>query len=243
MPHPSIQRGELTYGLAPRGPDPDALVRQHREMVRRIAWHVFAATSSKIELEDLVQIGLVALIEAARNFEERGVGFAAYAATRVRGEMIDHLRREAWVSRAGMRNRRTLAQARSRLEAAFGRGVTDAEMAGGLNLSADDYHNMVASAQTVEQASIDEVYSDDQPWFADLGESVETRIEREQLAAGLSRAISELPEREAMILQLYFVEEMNLNEIGAVLDIGAARVCQIKKAALQKLRARMETDD
>lgn len=99
---------------------------------------------------------------------------------------------------------------------------------------------MVASTQALEQESIDEVYADDQPWFADLGERADDQMEREQLVAGMSAAIAGLPEREAMVLQLYFVEELNLDEIGEVLNVGAARVCQIKKAALEKLRARLE---
>lgn len=234
-----IQHDEFTYRRSPGGSDPDGLVRKHRELVRRIAWHVHSAVSTRIELEDLLQIGLVALVEAARSFEERGAAFAPYAAVRVRGAMIDHLRREAMMSRSGMANRRALAAARARLENAFGRRATDSELAGELGQSAGDYHAMVASAQPLEQESIDEVYADDQSWFMDLGERADGRIEREQLLAGLASAVGELGEREALVLQLYFVEELNLDEIGEVLGVGAARVCQIKKAALGKLRDRL----
>lgn len=99
---------------------------------------------------------------------------------------------------------------------------------------------MVASAQPLERESIDEVYADDQPWFMDLGDRADTIIEREQLFSGMAAAIAELPEREAMVLQLYFVEELNLEEIGEILGIGATRICQIKKAALAKLKACFE---
>lgn len=240
MLHARIEHDEFTYRRRPGPQGPEALVRQHRELVRKIAWHVHSGVSTRIELEDLVQIGLVALVEAARTFEERGAVFASYAAMRVRGAMIDQLRREALMSRSGMANRRRLATSRMRLESRLGRHASDVEMAEEVGLSPDEYHAMVASTHALEQESIDEVYADDQPWFIDLGERADSQIEREQLTGGMTAAIAELPEREAMVLQLYFVEELNLDEIGEVLKVGAARVCQIKKAALEKLRSRLE---
>ena len=240
MLHARIEHDEFTYRRSASPKTPEALVRQHRELVRKIAWHVHSGVSTRIELEDLVQIGLVALVEAARTFEERGAAFAPYAAMRVRGAMIDHLRREALMSRSGMANRRRLGTLRTRLESRLGRRASDSEMAEELGQSPEEYHAMVASTQAIEQQSLDEVYADDQPWFMDLGERADSQIEREQLAAEMARAIAGLPEREALVLQLYFVEELNLDEIGEVLDVGAARICQIKKAALGKLRESLE---
>jgi len=240
MFHAPVQHDEFTYRRNPNPNGPDSLVKKHRELVRRIAWHVHSGVSTRIEVEDLIQIGLVALIEAARTFEERGAAFAPYAAVRVRGAMIDHLRREAMMSRSGMANRRTLAATRARLETRLSRRASDREMADELGRSAEDYHAMVASAQPLEQESIDEVYADDQPWFMDLGDRADTLIERQQLLAEMALAIAELPERDAIVLQLYFVEELNLEEIGEVLNLGTARVCQIKKAALAKLKINLE---
>lgn len=240
MFHAAIYHDGLTYSRNGERPDVQSLVERHGELVRRIAWHVHARVSSSIELADLIQIGLVALVEAARTFEERGAIFASYASTRVRGAMIDHLRREARTSRSGMVNRRRIAKVRSDVERELGRRATDAEMADALGQSPSQYHAMVASTQALQQESIDDVYSDDQPWFMDLAESADTQIEREQLLSAMSLAISQLSEREAMVLQLYFVEELNLDEIGEVLSVGAARICQIKKAALEKVRARLE---
>ncbi|HET6943702.1 MAG TPA: FliA/WhiG family RNA polymerase sigma factor [Sphingomicrobium sp.] len=240
MLHAPIRDHAFTYKRVAEPLDPDTIVARHRDLVRRIAWHVHSSVSSRIELEDLMQIGLVALVEAARTFVERGAVFSAYASTRVRGAMIDHLRREARMSRTGMANRRRLAAARSELENHIHRPASDGDMADALNLSPEAYHAMVASAQPVGQEPLDEVYADDQPWFADLGERADDRIERDQLLAGMTDAIGELSEREALVLQLYFVEELNLEEIGEALNVGAARVCQIKKAALGKLRSRLE---
>jgi RNA polymerase sigma factor for flagellar operon FliA len=240
MLHAPIRDHALTYKRAAEPWDPDSIVARHSDLVRRIAWHVHSSVSSRIELEDLIQIGLVALVEAARTYVDRGAVFSAYASTRVRGAMIDHLRREARMSRTGMANRRRLAAVRSELETRNQRAASDSDMAEALGLSAEAYHAMVASAQPVGQDPLDEVYADDQPWFADLGERADDRIERGQLLAGMADAISELGEREALVLQLYFVEELNLEEIGEVLNVGAARVCQVKKAALAKLRSRLE---
>jgi RNA polymerase sigma factor FliA len=217
----------------------ESVIAQHNALVRRIAWHVHSRMSGAIEMEDLIQIGLIALVEAARSYEDRGLSFAPYAAMRVRGAMIDALRREARMSRAGMVNRRTLAATRARLQTEFGRAVSDYEMAVSLNLSAGAYHQMVASTQAMQQEAIDESYSDHDMWFADAADSADTVMEKIQLSDTLAQNITQLPPREAMVLQLYFAEEMNLEEIGMTLGIGAARVCQIKKRALGTLKAAM----
>lgn len=228
---------------APAMADIHAVIGQHSALVRRTAWHVHSRMSAAIEMEDLMQIGLIALVEAARTFEDRGLSFAPYAAMRVRGAMIDELRREARMSRAGMVNRRMLATTRARLQAEFGRPVSDLEMADALALSADAYHQMVASTYAMQQEPIDESYSDHDMWFADTSDSAETVLEKSQLSAALAQNIGRLTQREAMVLQLYFAEEMNLEEIGMTLGIGAARVCQIKKAALGKLKIMMAQDN
>lgn len=215
------------------------LVRQHGEMVRRIAWHVYSRMSSSIELEDLIQTGLIALIEAANGYEDRGFAFATYASTRVRGAMIDQLRKEARMTRSALAGRRTLSATRARLEQQFMRPPTAVEMADEMGLDIASYHDLLVSAVPIEAGSIDEHYSDHDPWFADPDEGADNALEREQMRALLVNSISELPEREAMVLQLFFVEELNLEEIGQTLGVGAARVCQIKKAALAKLRKRM----
>lgn len=217
-------------------PTPEVLVRTHMPLVRRIAWHVHARVASAIDVEDLAQIGMVALVEAANGFEDRGHAFATYATLRIRGSMIDHLRRHATICRSAIQRRRALAKARKQLESRLGRGASEAEMAEEMGLSAADYREMVDDSQAVQQESIDEVYSDHSMWFADLEEKADDAIDRTRLQSAVAEAIGTLPEREAMVLQLYFVEEMNLEEIGETLGVGAARICQIKKAALDRVR-------
>lgn len=231
------------YERRPAHRSPEALARAHMPLVRKIAWHVHGRVSSAIEIEDLIQIGMTALVEAANGFEDRGHAFATYASVRVRGAMIDHLRRQATICRSAMARRREFSAARKRLEARLGREAGEAEMAAELGLDPADYRRLTDETQAVRHESIDEVYSEHSMWFADDGESAEETLDREGLQAALAASIKTLPEREAMVLQLYFVEEMNLEEIGQTLGIGAARVCQIKKAALDKVRASLSDWD
>jgi RNA polymerase sigma factor for flagellar operon FliA len=223
----------------PDATSPARLIETHSTLVRRVAWHVHSRMSTAIEVEDLIQIGFIALVEAAQHFEDRGIAFAPYASTRIRGAMVDALRRDARMGRAGMANRRYLAGIRAKLEQAFMRPPSDAEMADAAGLEPQAYYAMSASTQAVAQDSIDESYSDHDMWFADLADSADTALEKAQLRETLVASLAKLSEREAMILQLYFVEELNLDEIGETLGVGAARVCQIKKAALDKMRMMM----
>jgi RNA polymerase sigma factor for flagellar operon FliA len=238
-----IPDGNLTYGRKGARETPEHLARRYMPLVRKIAWHVHGRVSSAIDIEDLLQIGMVALVEAANGFEDRGLGFASYAQMRVRGAMIDHLRRHATLCRSGMARRKQIAAARSALEQKYGRMPTEAEMSAHMGLEPSDYRELADSAEMVQHTSIDEVYSDQSMWFADVEDRADDILERESLKAAVAACIGKLPQREAMVLQLYFVEELNLEEIGHTLDIGAARVCQIKKAALDKLRTMLRDWD
>ncbi|PZU13262.1 MAG: FliA/WhiG family RNA polymerase sigma factor [Sphingobium sp.] len=233
-----IAAGAHTYAK-PGDNSPERLARQYMPLVRKIAWHVHGRVSTAIEVEDLLQIGMVALVEAANGFEDRGLGFGAYAQLRVRGAMIDHLRRQATLCRSAMAKRKELAKVRGGLEQRLGRLPTEAEMSSAMGIDPADFREIADSVEMVQHTSMDEVYSDQSMWFADVEDRADQVLERESLKKALAACIGELPQREAMVLQLYFVEEMNLEEIGQTLDIGAARVCQIKKAALDKLREKL----
>lgn len=226
----------VTYKRQPAKQSPADLARAHMPLVRRLAWHVHGRVSTALDIEDLVQIGMVALVEAAGGYEDRGHAFATYASMRIRGAMIDHLRRHATICRSAMAKRREMNAVRARLENGFGRSASDAEMAKAMGLDAAAYRGMADATESVHHDSLDEVYSDQSMWFADVEDRVDVTLERGELSAALAERIGDLPEREKMVLQLYFVEEMNLEEIGLTLGVGAARVCQIKKAALDKLR-------
>lgn len=231
--------GLYTPGSRP-APDPDRLVRTHMSLVRKIAWHTHARVSSAVDVEELVQTGMVALIEAARNFEDRGQAvFSTYASVRIRGAMIDSLRKHATMCRSALRKRRDLNAARDRLVGLLGRSPSHAELAAEMEVGEDELRDMLNATQGIRYESIDEVYSDHSIWFAaDEPDAFDT-LSGSDLRREMVAAIAELPEREAIVLQLYFVEELNLEEIGQTLGVGAARVCQIKKVALDKVRKRL----
>jgi RNA polymerase sigma factor for flagellar operon FliA len=220
--------------------DPERLVAAHLGLVRKIAWHVHARVSTAIDIEDLIQIGMIALIEASRAFEDRGqAAFATYATVRVRGSMIDQLRKSATLVRSAIKKRREFGAAQSILEGLLGRAPTDEEMALQLDTTVAAYRTAAAATHAVRYESIDDVYSDHSDWFADAAPSAFDDLASADLKRAIAAAVGELPPREALVLQLYYVEELNLEEIGQVLDVGPARVCQIKKAALGRLRGKL----
>jgi RNA polymerase sigma factor for flagellar operon FliA len=220
--------------------DPERLISSHTALVRRIAWHVHARVSTAIDIEDLVQIGMIALIEAARSFEDRGhAAFATYASVRVRGAMIDQLRKGATLVRSAIRRKREWGQVRARLEGQLGRQASDEEMAAALALPVADYRAAMAQTHAVQTERLDDVYSDHSDWFASDEPDAHEQLEAGDRRRAIAAAIARLPAREAQVLQLYFVEELNLEEIGQVLGVGAARICQIKKAALTRLRGHL----
>lgn len=216
--------------------DMDSLVRKHMPLVRRLAWHVHGSMSTLIDVEDLVQIGLVALVEAAASFEDRGlVSFDQYLHTRVRGAMIDELRRQATLTRGAMKRRRAYQDAVAAL-AADGARPDEAAVASKLGVTVDKLRSDYASAEAVRFDSIDDVYSDEGPWFMSDEPDAFDRLAEAHQREALIEAIAELPEKEQLVIQLYYVEELNLEEIGQVLGVGAARICQIKKSAHDRLK-------
>lgn len=227
----------VTYSPRQKPREGEALIRQHLPLVRRIAWHVHGSMSTLVDVEDLVQVGLVALVEAAASFEDRGqVTFQQYIATRLRGAMIDELRRQATTTRGAMRRRKQYNAAVSELTQQTGKAPAEAAIAAHLGVTLDKLRADYATAEAVRFDSIDDVYQDDMPWFADDTPNAFDQLAESDLRDALIAAIGSLPEREAQVIQLYYVEELNLEEIGQVFGIGAARVCQIKAAAHAKLK-------
>ncbi len=227
----------LVYGRTGPAPDMAALARKHMPLVRRLAWHVHGSMSSAVEVEDLIQIGLVALVEAAGSFEDRGqVSFEHYLVTRVRGSMIDALRRQATLTRGAMRRRRAYNNTIAMLTGELGHAPSEAAIAERLGVSIEKLRLEYATAEPVRFEAIDEVYADDKPWFASDDPDAFEQLAEADLREALIAAITGLPEREAQVIQLYYVEELNLEEIGLVLGVGAARICQIKKSAHDRLK-------
>ncbi|PZO81146.1 MAG: FliA/WhiG family RNA polymerase sigma factor [Sphingomonas hengshuiensis] len=239
LPQPGLTTPVYTRHARPN--DGDAIVRRHLPLVRRIAWHVHGHMSTMVDVEDLVQVGLVALVEAVPGFEDRGtVTFEQYLATRLRGAMIDELRRQATISRGAMKRRRDYAKAVSTLTVELGRAPVPAEIADRLGVPPGRLRVDYADVQSVQFDSIDDVYTDEAPWFMDDGPDAFEALAEGELRDTLIAAIAALPTREALVIQLYYVEELNLEEIGQVLGVGAARICQIKKTAHEKLKRALQ---
>ncbi len=217
----------------------EALVEEYAPLVRKIAWQVFSRVARTNELEDLIQTGLIALIEASRHYEERGYAFATYATTRIRGAMIDQLRREADVGRSAMVANKRLRAMRAALEQQYMRAPTTAEMAAAFDMTAEEYFMFEQNAAQRRSASLDEMMEAGSVLIADDALATGELCERSDLLAALRNCIAALNEREQMVLQLYFFEELNLQEIGRSLDVSAARVCQIKRDAMAKIEAMM----
>lgn len=233
--------GPLTYGrTSAANRDREALVRRYMPLIRKIAWHVHGSMSSLVEVEDLVQVGLVALVEAQESFEDRGqVTFDQYLSTRLRGAMIDELRRQATTTRGAMKRRRALRVATQALTNELGHAPSDDEVAARLGVTTEKLRTEYQTAEAVRFDSIDDVYDDEGPWFMSDAPDPFEQLAEGDLRDTLIAAIGELPEREAQVIQLYYVEELNLEEIGEVLGVGSARICQIKKSAHERLRKAM----
>ena len=214
----------------------EALVNDHLALVRRLAWHVHGRVSSAESLEDLVQAGMVAFVESARKFEDRGYPFSTYASVRIKGAMVDLLRKNSAQSRNASATRRAIEAARKAVEQHKMRQASDSDIAQHLGVPMSTYWQMAVEAQLGRTDAIDDIDTEHDLTYSASLASAEDMLHRSQQEANLAKAIATLDARSQLVLQLYFFEEMNLEEIGQTLNIGAARVCQVKKAALDRLR-------
>ncbi len=199
---------------------PDQLIAEHGALVRRLARKVHSSAGASVDLEELVQTGMMALVIAARVFVQRGeASFATYATMRVRGAMIDVLRSSATINRGAMRRRKAMKATETALEGKLGRTPSPGEVASELGLSAAGYRSAVDAAQPVYLEALDAVYSDRSSVFASEDPNAFEQLEHEGLRDALAGAIARLPRRESLVLQLYFVEELTLDEIGQTMDV------------------------
>jgi len=219
------------------------VVEKHGELVRRIAHHLAARLPASVEIDDLIQAGMLGLIDAARNFQaDQGAAFETYASIRIRGAMIDEIRRGDWVPRSVHRRYRDVVAATREVEQRTGRAATAQEVAVALEVPLDEYHRMLEDAARGQlislEAHVDE--HDGEPHLSGHAGATPAR-EFEQVAfkQALGAAIGNLPEREQLVLSLYYEQELNLREIGAVLNVSESRVCQIHGQAMLRLRSRL----
>jgi len=231
------------YAMQRPSRDADALVMRHAELVKRIAYHLVGRLPPSVEVADLIQAGMLGLLEAASHFTaDRGASFETYAGIRIRGAMLDALRKLDWAPRSVHRKARAAAAAVREVEAEFGREARDSEIAGRMGISIGEYHRIVQDAASCRLTSLDDSGGDDESPInrtADVGPDPFGHIADEGFRAALASAIDELPERERLVMSLYYDDELNLKEIGAVLKVTESRVCQLHGQALVRLKARL----
>jgi RNA polymerase sigma factor for flagellar operon FliA len=217
--------------------DGDALVTRHAELVKRIAYHLAGRLPASVDVADLIQAGMLGLLEAAANYTaNRGATFETYAGIRIRGAMIDALRKLDWAPRSVHRKARAVAAAIRDIEKETGRDARDGEIAERLGVPLEDYHAIVQDAASCRLTSLDEVTAASAA--ADSADPFRETAD-EGFRAALAEAIATLPDREQLVMSLYYGDELNLKEIGAVLKVTESRVCQLHGQALTRLKARL----
>lgn len=219
------------------------LVEKHGVLVKRIAHHLAARLPDSVLVDDLIQAGMIGLIEASKNFDgNKGASFETYAGIRIRGSMLDEIRRGDWTPRSVHRNTRLISDKISELEAELGRDVKDAEVAAALDVSLTQYHQMLKETSAGKVLDLDGlgVSEDVVVKHSEDADDVYEGVEGKNFKSSLVAAIKTLPEREGLILSLYYDDELNLREIGNVLNVSESRVSQIHSQAMVRLRARLK---
>jgi RNA polymerase sigma factor for flagellar operon FliA len=225
--------------------DKSAIITQHTVLVKRIAYHLLARLPASVQVDDLIQSGMIGLLEASNNFDHsKGASFETFAGIRIRGAMLDEIRRGDWTPRSVHKNSRMVSEAIKKLEADLGRDVTDIEVAEKLDISLNDYHHILSEVSTGKIIGIEDlgVGEDSLSNMEDVNNNDPyDNFEKIVFKKSLSACISTLPEREALVLSLYYDEELNLREIGQVLDVSESRVSQIHSQAMHRLKGRMQS--
>jgi len=221
------------------------LVTQHAPLVKRIAHHLLMRMPSSVQLDDLIQSGMIGLLEAARKYDmSKGASFETYAGIRIRGAMLDEIRRGDWAPRSVHRKSREVAAAVKSVEMRTGSDAKDTEVAEELGIDLETYYSILQDASGSRLFSFDDLTEggDDSALEAASGEisGPADEIQDEDFRAHLAKAIEGLPEREKLVLALYYDEELNLKEIGEVLGVSESRISQIHSQAALRLRARLQ---
>lgn len=220
------------------------LLEQYTPLVKRIAQHLMLRLPSSVVLDDLVQAGMIGLLEAAKRFDpSKGASFDTYAGIRIRGAIIDEVRRGDWTPRSVHRNGRRVTEAIRAVEFRTGRDASDTEVASELQISVAEYHALLQDSQDSRLFSIDELTHDDDDsvgmQFEGKDPGPDQLFQGDAFRQALAVAIDALPEREKLVMALYYDEELNLKEIGSILGVSESRVSQIHSQAAMRLKSRL----
>jgi RNA polymerase sigma factor for flagellar operon FliA len=221
-------------------------VKKYAPLVKRIAYHMVAKLPSSVDVDDLIQSGMLGLMDAANRYQDnQGAQFETYATQRIRGAMLDELRDADWMPRSVRKQLRELEAAIAKLEQRLKRPATEIELAKELGLNIRDYHSMLAEARGYQLVHYDGFDDDEDDSFLDRHSSAPKADPLASLMEGSRRqalvdAIEGLPERERMVMGLYYEQELNLAEIGELLGVTESRVCQLHSQAIARLRAHLK---
>lgn len=233
--------GQAMYADVQRDAD-EFDVTNYAPLVKRIAFHLHSRLPASVQVEDLIQAGMIGLLEAMSNFDAtQGASFETYAGIRIRGSMLDEIRVGDWTPRAVRRQNRELAKAIKEVEDRKGGEASDKEVAESMGLSIAEYHKMVGDAAGSRLFSLDDDFVSGS-WHTSVAaddDGPQGAYEDGFFKRAMADAIKELPDREQMVMALYYDEELTLKEVGAVLELSESRVCQIHGQALVRLRARL----
>ena len=215
----------------------EALVMAHLGMVKRVALHLKVRLPPFMEVDELIQVGMIGLLEAARAYDaSKGIEFENFAHSRVRGAILDEVRRMSFVPRSAVAINKSHNEATHTLAAELGRTPTQAELAEHMGKDIDDFHKERTQANRFETYSMEVVADEVMSLAADSSTQPEAIVEHEDFMEAVVGAIGDLPEREQLLMNLYYVEELNLKEIGEVLGVTESRVSQLITATVKKLR-------
>ncbi len=220
----------------------------HAPLVKRIAHHMLARLPANVELDDLIQAGMIGLVDAIQRYEEcQGTQFETYANQRIRGAMLDELRANDWLPRSVRKSQRQIETALHKLEQRLGRAPSENEIARELGMSLADYQAFLADARGGQLVYFDEMgHDDDSAGYLDRhlpdehAEEPGARLADKRFKEALVAAIGLLPEREKTLMSLYYEEDLNFREIAAVLGVTESRICQLHSLAVSRLRAKLK---
>ena len=233
--------GHAMYAEVENLGESDQIVR-HASLVKRIAYHLLNRLPPTVQIDDLIQAGMVGLLEAASNFDaDMGASFETFAGIRIRGAMIDEIRRSDWTPRSVHRKFRSVSEAIRKIENETGEDARDADVALALGISLSEYHQILIDSSSSRIYSIDtmEENTQDAAMPSSSEETPDEVFVSDEYHQQLAEAIRMLPEKEQLVMSLYYDDELNFREIGEILDVTESRICQLHGQALLRVKSRM----
>lgn len=232
--------GHAMYAEVGNLTESDQIIR-HASLVKRIAYHLLNRLPPTVQVDDLIQAGMVGLLEAAGNFNAtRGASFETFAGIRIRGAMIDEIRRSDWAPRSVHRKFREVTEAIRKIEHETGENAQDADVAGLLGISLSEYHQILLDSSAATIHSIEALEENNDNLQPRSSESTpEQNLGSEEYQHGLAQAIKSLPQKENLVMSLYYDDELNFREIGEVLEVTESRICQLHGQALIRIKTKM----